>query len=117
MFDSISFPSLRLLALITHFVFTTGLVWTRYDSLQVTLRASASKSDYDKIESSYLGLISFGLILLLVEMLMDVAAPRNVSLFGAIKLFLNIVGSFFVAWIILDGLEWLTYVYIFVFCV
>lgn len=48
---------------------------------------------------------------------MLVAAPKQLSLFGAVKLFLDIVASFFIAWIILDGLEWLTYVYIFVFCV
>jgi hypothetical protein len=48
---------------------------------------------------------------------MTLISPHHVTLFGTMKLFLDVVASFFIAWIILDGLEWLTYVYIFVFCV
>lgn len=117
MFDNLSFGSLRLLALITHFVVTTGLLWTRNDSLQVTLKASASRNEFKEINSAYVGIISFALISLILEMIMLLLAPKRVSLFSAIKLFLDVIGSFFIAWIILDGLEWLTYVYIFVFCV
>ena len=101
----------------SHFVLTTGLIWTRIDSIQITLKASADKLDYNSINNSYLALISFGLIFLAIEMLMFLMAPHHISLFEALKLFMDMVGCFFIAWIILDGLEWLTYVYIFVFCV
>lgn len=117
MFDNIPFASLQLLVLIAHFVMTTGLIWTRYDCLQVTLRASASKEDFSRIDRAYTGLIGFGLILLLFEMVMLLVSSRKVSLFGAVKLFLDMVACFFISWTILDGLEWTTYVYIFVFCV
>jgi hypothetical protein len=83
----------------------------------VTLKATATRADYNEIEGSYLSLISFGLISLALEMLMTMIAPHHITLFGTLKLFLDVVATFFIAWIILDGLEWLTYVYIFVFCV
>jgi len=117
MFDNIPFASLQLLALMSHFILTTGLVWTRYDCLQVTLKASANRSDYDTINRSYTGLISVGIIALLFEMVMTTASTKRVSLFGAIKLFMDLVACFFISWIILDGLDWRTYIYIFVFCV
>lgn len=117
MFDSIPFASLQLLVLMTHFVLTTGLIWTKYDCLQVTLRATASKEDFSRINRAYTGLIAFGLILLVFEMIMLTIASRKITLFGAVKLFLDIVACFFISWTILDGLEWTTYVYIFVFCV
>lgn len=117
MFDNIPFASLQLLALMSHFILTTGLVWTRYDCLQVTLKASANRSDYDTINRSYTGLISVGIIALVFEMIMTTASTKRVSLFGAIKLFMDLVACFFISWIILDGLDWRTYIYIFVFCV
>lgn len=117
MFDNIPFPSLQLIALMSHFLLTTGLVWTRYDSLQITLKASANRSDYSTIDRSYTGLIAMGIIALIFEMIMTTASTKRVSLFGAIKLFLDVVACFFISWIILDGLEWRTYIYIFVFCV
>lgn len=117
MFDNIPFASLQMLALMSHFILTTGLVWTRYDCLQVTLKASANRSDYDTINRSYTGLISVGIIALLFEMVMTTASTKRVSLFGAIKLFMDLVACFFISWIILDGLDWRTYIYIFVFCV
>jgi hypothetical protein len=117
MFDNLPFASLRLIALMSHFVLTTALLWTKFDSLQVTLKANASKHDYESINSSYTGLIASSLIALLFEMMWTTATAKNVSLSGTIQLFMDIVGCFFIAWIVLDGLSWTTYIYIFVFCV
>jgi hypothetical protein len=116
-FDSLSFPSLRTLALIVHFVLTTALYWTRADSVQVTLSASATTNDFQYLESQYTGLLSVGLIALVFEMVSHLYTMESVTLVSAIKLLLDIVGSFFIAWIVLDGLAWDTYIYIFVFCV
>jgi hypothetical protein len=56
LFESFSFSSLRLLALTSHFIITTFLLWTKTDSLQVTLTPTASSHDFSLIQSHYEGL-------------------------------------------------------------
>mmetsp|Transcript_3062 Transcript_3062/g.4770 ORF Transcript_3062/g.4770 Transcript_3062/m.4770 type:complete len:323 (-) Transcript_3062:1140-2108(-) len=115
--DSFSFASLRLLALMFHFLFTTFLYWTKQDSLQVALKPTSTVHDYEIIDSAYTGLISFGLICITFNIVSSIASTSSISFFGIIQLFLDVVACFFVAWIALDGLEWTTYVYILVFCI
>ncbi|KAJ1405509.1 hypothetical protein B484DRAFT_214744 [Ochromonadaceae sp. CCMP2298] len=117
LFQSFSVSSLRLLALTVHFLLTTFLFWTRFDSLQVTLKPRATYHDYNVIDSHYQGIISFGLALLTFEIAFETATAGNVSFFLLMKLVLDLVACFFVAWIALDGLDWKTYIYILVFCV
>ncbi|RYH24368.1 hypothetical protein EON65_16730 [archaeon] len=111
------FGSYRTISLCCHFILTTFLVWTRYPSIQISLRSDHSSVDYRKTEDSYLALIAWGIILLIMEFLMlpityDKLYFRNVINFG-----LDWAACFFIAWIVLDGLSWRTYIYIFVFCV
>lgn len=117
MFDNLAFSSLRLIALLSHFVLTYFLLWTKYDSLLVTLSSSATINDYNQINDIHTGLISLGISALGIEIIFFASNPQYVSLFSAIKLFLDFVACFFIAWMVLDGLSWITYIYILVFCV
>ncbi len=116
MFDQFSFSTLRIIFMFTHFVLTSCLLWTKQDSLQVTLSFKDGHLDYKNIENQYDGLISFGLFLIVAEFVVFAYNHGTKSFSSAIHLLLDIIASFFIAWIILDGLDWRTYIYILSFC-
>ncbi len=116
MFDQLSFPTLRLIVMYCHFIATTSLLWTKYDSLQVTLPSDATISDYNTIEESYSGLVAFGLFLIISELVIFSFNYNELTFNSAMHLLLDIIGTFFVLWIMLDGLDWKTYIYVLVFC-
>lgn len=115
--DILSFNSVRILALITHFVVTTILLWTPYDSISVTLPPNYSLDNYRSAIASYFAIISLGLVLIIFEFLFMVLNGFEISLLAAMHLGADLTGIFFVIWIFLDGLEWHTYIYILCFCV
>jgi hypothetical protein len=118
MFDSLlSFSSLRVIALISHFILTTTLLWTRYDCIMVGLKPGFSLSQYRQVESQFEGIISFGIVSLIFEIIMIMLAPHSISLFDTIKLFLDLLASFIIVWMVLDGLHWRTYIFVLVICV
>ena len=117
MFHNLSFSSLRLIALISHFILTTALLWTKFDCIMVGLKPGFTLTQYQQVESQFNGLISFGIVSLIFEIIMIMLAPHQISLFDAIKLFLDVLATFIIAWIVLDGLHWKTYIFILVFCV
>lgn len=116
-FDSLSFSSIRFLSLLSHLILTFFLLWSKYDPLMVTLKSGYTAQDYTNIEDRFTGLIGFGIASLIFEVIMILLVPYHISFFNAIKLLLDIIGSFFICWIVLDGLSWKTYIYILVFCV
>lgn len=73
--------------------------------------------EYSLANRQYRNLIIFGLIFLIIEFISYGLTYETINILCMMHLFLDIVGCFTVSWIILDGLDWRTYIYIFVFCV
>lgn len=117
MFVDFHVPALRVFALLSHFLLTTGLYWTKFDSLQVSMADFTDNHEYKVIDTQYTGLMSFGLIALLAQTAMLLTAPDTIELGSMLHLAADCAACFWISWIILDGLDWRTYIYIFVFCV
>lgn len=108
---------MRIITLFTHALFTTGLYWTKFDSIQVTLRSGVdNNASYKFADQSYTGLIFIALLCLFIE-LFYAGLEIQITVWSVLHLFLDFVACLFTAWIALDGLPWTTYSYIFVFCV
>ena len=116
MFYLLSFQSIRILSIFCHFLVTTVLLWTREDSIVVSLNAHYQPKEYNTQRDRYLSIIGFALIGLLWKAVCFSLTYHTISLLSAINIFLDVIGTFFVIWIFLDGLEWVNYIYIFVFC-
>lgn len=110
-------PTLRVTSLLSHFLLTTGLYWTKFDSIQVSMYDYTSDHEYKIMNQQYTGLISFGIILLIFQTLVLLFNPDEINLGTMLHLGADLSACFWISWIILDGLDWKTYVYIFVFCV
>ena len=108
---------MRIFALFSHFLLTTGLIWTRVASIQVGMTSYKEEDYYRTSNISYTGMIGTALACLIAEMVFLGFDNNKVVLSSMIHLFLDIVACFFNAWMILDGLVWYTYSYVFVFCV
>lgn len=113
----IEFASLRLWSLCLHFCLTTFLIWTRSPAVRVAMTTGQSNSDFTHYENSYLTIIAFGIILLAVQFLMLPFSYNKVTFRAVMALGLDFAACFFIAWMVLDGLSWHTYIYILVFCV
>jgi len=94
-----------------------GLYWTRIDSIQVGMIDYTDRHEYYLANTQYSKLIIFGLIFMIIEFISYGITYETIDILCMMHLFLDIVGCFTVSWIILDGLDWRTYIYIFVFCV
>jgi len=111
------FQDARMAALFAHLVCTTGLIWTRYPSVQITLKPGYSSAAYTAAENSYLSAIAFGIIFLVLESLLVYLDQGRISLRSLLSMVLDISSCFFLLWIMLDGLAWDTYYFLFFFCV
>lgn len=116
MFVDFTIPAMRVFALISHFLLTTGLYWTKFDSLQVNMADFTDNHEYVIIDSQYTGLVSFGLIALMLQTVFLLSSPDTIVLGSVLHLAADCAACFWISWIILDGLDWQTYIYIFVFC-
>jgi Transmembrane protein len=105
----------RIFPLFSHILLTTVLYWTKFDSIQVTLSSPSDKLAYQFADESYTGLISVSLIFLIFQVVC-LGLEVRVTLWTILHIFLDICACTFVTWIILDGLSWDTYIYVFVFC-
>ena len=110
------FQSLRVFAFLAHLVSTSFLVWTRQDSVSVTV-APLDSAAYSSADAQYLAVIGAGLALLVLRLLLMPGVFTVLSLGSGLELILDSLAAFFVAWIVLDGLAWKTYLFIFGFCV
>jgi len=61
-------------------------------------------------------MIGFSLFFQIVEMVIFALNHNEVTLASVLHLFVDCCACFWISWMILDGLEWRTYVYIFIFC-
>ena len=106
---------IRSFSLFAHILLTTVLYWTKFDSIQVTLLSNSNDRAFTIADESLTGLLSVSIIFLLLEVVFR-AAEIYVTLWTVIHVFLDSCACFFITWIILDGLAWQTYVYVFIFC-
>ena len=111
-----TFQSLRVFAFLAHLVATSFLVWTRHDSVSVTV-APQDSAAYTYADDQYLALLGAGLTLLVLRLLLLPGVFATLSLGAGLELVLDCLAVFFVAWIVLDGLAWTTYLFVFGFCV
>lgn len=114
--DLFSHHVLRFDALMLHFILTTMLIWTKFDSIQTSIYYTDNSSFSDR-NQSYLGMVYTSLILLLIRLVFLGFDKSNVTFTGVISLFLDCLACFFIVWIVLDGLIWSSYAYVFGFCV
>lgn len=120
LFVNHSVSSLRIYFGVIHFVATFFLTWTRVDSINASFDKwgdSFSDYQYSYRESSYVGYISTGMIFLIFNFIFFLCSGfQDKSFFSLMTLFLDICGTFFCFWIAVDGLEWTTYIYVWLFC-
>ncbi len=116
MFHLLSFQSIRILAILSHFLVTTVLLWTREDSIKISLDAYYELQHYNELRDRYVSIIGIALVGLLWKVVSFALTYQKISLLSAVNVFFDLIGCFFVIWIVLDGLEWVNYIYIFVFC-
>lgn len=102
----------RLFFLYIHLILTLALFWTKVD----IIRISTSEADYEKYSTDFDILIAVGTLCLLVKGVAYGFTYSRVSLGLAIHLLCDVIGSFFVIWIILDGWRIESYIVIFLFC-
>jgi hypothetical protein len=84
--------------------------------VQITLGPHYTSEEYKFSEDSYVGLISWGIILVLFQLSILPFSIGKLSFRAVFNLACDCSAIFFNFWIALDGLGWDTYIYIFVFC-
>uniref|UniRef100_A0A7S0SWV3 Transmembrane protein 107 n=1 Tax=Chromulina nebulosa TaxID=96789 RepID=A0A7S0SWV3_9STRA len=114
--DELPIPSLRIFGIFSHILLTTGLYWTKIDSIQVTMGLKSNNQTYRSINYRYETLISFGLIFLFIRLLFISIQPYEISITVIFSIIMDSIACLFISWIMLDGLSWYQYEYIFVFC-
>lgn len=115
-FELINHHVFRIYAFLGHFILTVMLLWTKIDSLQTDMFYYDS-TRYKQNNNIYEGMIISAIIMLMIRSIFLVLEGNRVSLFGTLILCLDLVACFFLSWIILDGLVWYQYAYIYGFCV
>lgn len=113
----IQFHSLRAIFLIVHAFATAILIWTPYNSVSVTLRPNYSQHEYIVVRKTFIAVVSLGCVFLIFRLISLLSDIYSKSLRASVQLVGDIFGSFFILWMILDGLSWKTYVFVFMFCV
>jgi hypothetical protein len=115
--DDLNITSMRCLVLISHFVLTTGLVWTKIDSIQITIAFDDNQA-YRRAKSNYETAIAFGLALLILRFvfffLLDYG---HVSILSIYHIIFDSIACLFIAWMVLDSFAWYYYLYVLFFCV
>jgi Transmembrane protein len=110
-------PMLRVWSLFSHFLLTTGLVWTKTTSIQTAMSPSDGDAVFRLYNKQYQALLGFGLFFLLMRGVALALDPFSKSLRSCMNLVLDFIACFFISWMILDGATFQSYGYIFAFCV
>jgi len=114
--DMINHQVLRIYAWLGHFILTVMLLWTKIDSIQSDMFYYDS-ARYKDNHDTYEGMIISAVVMLMVRSIFLAFECNRVTLFGTLILGLDLLACFFLVWIIVDGLIWTQYSYIFGFCV
>ena len=109
--------SIRIYAILSHFLLTTVLIWTRIDSIQVTMSTSDSDNVYRIYNENYTTMLAFALVLLVARFSLLFFNIMDITVISIFNIILDGIACLFNAWNALDGLAWYNYSYIFVFCV
>jgi hypothetical protein len=83
----------------------------------VSLPPNKADSSRASVDNAYLSLIGAGISLLLLRFALMMAGRMSLSLRSCLALILDVWASFMLIWIMLDGLDWTTYISVFAFCV
>lgn len=105
----------RIFPLFSHILLTSVLYWTKFDSIQVTLSSRSDNVGYRLANESYTGVISVSLVFLIFQMIC-LGLEVRITLWTILHIFLDVCACTFITWIILDGLSWNIFIYVFVFC-
>lgn len=89
-----------------------ALFWTKVDIIQI----SASEEDYEEFSEKFDSVIAFGVLCLLIKGIAYGFTYHRISLSLVMHLMFDVIGSFFIFWIILDGWRLESYIVVFVFC-
>jgi hypothetical protein len=116
MLYDLTIPTMRIFAAFSHLFMLAGAIWTRAGMILVTMGPYPSQSGYDEREEDFLALVGASIVFLLFEMVYLAVTIETITLASCIHLFLDIVATIFIAWMILDSLDWRTMYVIFSFC-
>lgn len=115
--DDLNIRSIRLLVLISHFILTTGLVWTKIDSIQITIGFEDNEA-YRTSKLNYEAAIAFGLTLLVLRLVSFFVLDYGVAtILSVYNIIFDSIACLFVAWMVLDSFAWYYYLYVLFFCV
>lgn len=103
---------LRLFFLYLHTVLTASLYWTKLDVIQI----STLEEDFESTSRQFDILLAFGLLCNLVKGIAYGFSYHRVTLSIVLHCMCDIIASFFLFWIVLDGWSWQSYIVILVFC-
>lgn len=99
---------------ILHLIVTIALIWTKFDSIASTVYFTDNDA-YNTANNAYVGTVAMSVIFLLLRFAL-LPLQRKPSIVNVISLATDGCALFFILWIILDGLPWYSYLYVFVFC-
>ena len=116
LFVDVGHENLRVFSMLVHFIITFGLVWTKQDIIQVGMGWPRSDHVYETYHTDFLGMIIFAMMCIIFKLSVFLFSTYRVTLSSVFHLMLDVLAIFFIAWIILDGLEWTAYVWVFCFC-
>jgi len=110
------FGSLRIILFILHTFMTFLLFWSPYDSVAVSLSSNFSTHDYVVSRKKLISLIAFGFSMLSINFIFLIAEINLLSLRTVFNFTADCIATFFLIWMIIDGLDWRTYIYVVLFC-
>jgi hypothetical protein len=97
---------LRLFFIFLHFVVTTSLYWTKIDVVAVSSLIEDREWTAAKVDA----LIALSLACIIFKALCYAYFYHRMSIATVIHIAADILGTFFVFWIVLDGWAWQAYV-------
>ena len=110
--------NLRIFAITIHLIMQGVLIWTKFDSIQVSMVDPADDLEYERYNQHYVTLLSFGIIFILWQLACFlINNPCVVTFGGVIHLVMDVFGIFFAVWIAMDGLAWTSYLLTWIFCI
>jgi hypothetical protein len=91
---------------------TLALFWTKIDIVQL----SATEDNNEKVSKEFDTMIAVGTLCLIIKAFSYGFTYNHISLSCVMHLLADVIGAFFVFWIILDGWTWESYMVILIFC-
>ena len=96
---------LRLFFLYLHVLLTAALYWTKTDPIRV----STSSSSLEEVSKQLNSMIAFGLLSLFAKAMFYAQSYERVSIGLCLHLLCDVLGAFFMLWLLLDGWAWQSY--------